>query len=125
MGNNKGFNAESAIQLWKASEDFSNNFRGASLEDFKTIFCHVSYNFLLGIYNNSKRNVDNEEWLYWLLVDYTNVLKESCEVARRMLMKYIKDRAAVAATVAALAEEPGQGETTEGVQRAEDSTASE
>ena len=125
MGNNKDFNAESAIQLWKASEDFAKHCEGASYSDFMRFFCHVTYNFIFGYYNNTKRNVGSEEWLMGELAYFTDSLKRNCDIALRMLLNDIKDSAAVAATVAALAEGSGKGAATEGVQRSENSTASE
>ena len=67
----------------------------------------------------------DEEGLDLQLEYFTGVLKSSCDDALRMLRNDIRALASKAGTQAALAEEPGQVDVTEEIQRAEDSPASE
>lgn len=125
METNKNLYTRYGLQLWEASEEFAKHCDGASYSDFRTFFCHVAYNILLGFYNNTWRNVTDEEGLDLQLEYFTGVLKSSCDDALRMLRNDIRALASKAGTQAALAEEPGQVDVTEEIQRAEDSPASE
>lgn len=125
METNKNFYTRYGLQLWEASEEFAKHCDGASYSDFRTFFCHVAYNMLLGYYNNTWRNVTDEEGLDLQIEYFTGVLKSSCDDALRMLRNDIRALASKAVTQAALAEEPGQVVATEEIQRAEDSPASE
>ena len=125
METNKNFYTIYGLQLWEASEEFARHCDGASFSDFRTFFCHVAYNMLLGYYNNTWRNVTDEECLDIQLEYFTGLLKSSCDDALRMLRNDIRALASKAGTQAALAEEPGQLVATEDIQRAEDSTATE
>ena len=125
METNKNLYTRYGLQLWEASEEFAKHCDGASYSDFRTFFCHVAYNILLGFYNNTWRNVTDEEGLDLQLEYFTGVLKSSCDDALRMLRNDIRALASKAGTQAALAEEPGQVDVTEEIQREEDSPASE
>lgn len=125
METNKNLYTRYGLQLWEASEEFAKHCDGASYSDFRTFFCHVAYNILLGFYDNTWRNVTDEEGLDLQLEYFTGVLKSSCDDALRMLRNDIRALASKAGTQAALAEEPGQVDVTEEIQRAEDSPASE
>ena len=125
METNKNLYTRYGLQLWEASEEFAKHCDGASYSDFRTFFCHVAYNILLGFYDNTWRNVTDEEGLDLQLEYFTGVLKSSCDDALRMLRNDIRALARKAGTQAALAEEPGQVDVTEEIQRAEDSPASE
>ena len=57
METNKNLYTRYGLQLWEASEEFAKHCDGASYSDFRTFFCHVAYNILLGFYNNTWRNV--------------------------------------------------------------------
>ena len=125
METNKNLYTRYGLQLWEASEEFAKHCDGASYSDFRTFFCHVAYNILLGFYNNTWRNVTDEEGLDLQLEYFTGVLKSSCDDALRMLRNDRRALASKAGSQAALAEEPGQLVATEEIQRAEDSTATE